>query len=57
MDNFYNSPALAQRLKSLKKTVLEPCFLVGKMSHRVKDKKLGKVEIVAEHSGPVSVLK
>jgi len=29
MDSFYNSPALAQRLKSLK-TVLEPCVLVGK---------------------------
>ena len=29
MDNFHNSPALAQRLKSLK-TVLETCVLVGK---------------------------
>ena len=33
MDNFYNSPALAQRLKSLK-TVLEPCVLVGKTFHK-----------------------
>ena len=33
MDNFYKSPALAQRLKSLK-TVLEPCILVGKTFHK-----------------------
>jgi len=33
MDNFYNSPALAQRLKTLK-TVLEPCILVGKTFHK-----------------------
>jgi len=33
MDNFYNSPALAQRLKSLK-TVLESCVLVGKTFHK-----------------------
>ena len=33
MDNFYNSPALAQRLKILK-TVLESCVLVGKMLHK-----------------------
>ena len=33
MDNFYNSPALAQRLKSLK-TVLEPCVLLRKTFHK-----------------------
>jgi len=56
MYSFYNSLSLAPRLKCLK-TVLEPCVLVGKIPQRVKDKKLKKGEMVAQHSGPVSVLK
>ena len=58
MDNFYNSPALAQRLKSLKTDCVGTLRLSRKdVPQRVKDKKLGKGEIVALHSGPVSVLK
>jgi len=33
IDNFYNSPALAQRLKILK-TVWDPCVLVRKTLHK-----------------------
>ena len=55
MDNFYNSPALAQRLKSLK----TDCVGTPRLSRKdvpqgVKDKKQKKRELVAQHSGPVS---
>jgi hypothetical protein len=54
MDKFYNSPALAQRLKSLKTDCVETLRLSRKeVPQRVKDKKLKK----GEHSGPVCVLK
>ena len=54
MDNFYNLLALAE--SPWKLTLLEPCFLVGKTLHK-EWKKLKKGELVAQHSGPVSVLK
>lgn len=58
MDNFYNSPALAQKLKSLKTDCVGTLRLSRKdVPQRVKDKKLRKGELVAQHSGPVSVLK
>jgi len=58
MDNFYNLPALAQRLKSLKTDCVGTLRLSRKdVPQRVKDKKLKKGELVAQHSGPVSVLK
>jgi len=58
MDNFYNSPALAQRLKSLKTDYVGTLRLSSKgVPQRMKEKKLKKGELVAQHSGPVSVLK
>ena len=58
MDNFYNSPALAQRLKSLKTDCVGTLRLSRKdVPQRVKEKKLKKGALVAQHSGPVSVLK
>jgi len=58
MDNFHNSPALAQRLKSLKTDCVGTLRLSRKdIPQRVKEKKLKKGEPVAQHSGPVSVLK
>jgi len=58
MDNFYNSPALAQRVKTLKTDCVGTLCLSRKyVPQRVKEKKLKKGELVAQHSGPVSVLK
>ena len=58
MDNFCNSPALAQRLKILKTDCVGSLRLSRKdVPERVKEKKLKKGELVAPHSGPVSVLK
>ena len=58
MDNFYNSPALAQRLKSLKTDCVGTLCLSRKdFPQRAKEKKLKKGELVAQHSGLVSVLK
>ena len=58
MDNFHNSPALAQRLKTLKTDCVGTLRLSRKdVPQRVKGKKLKKGELVAQHSGPVSVLK
>jgi len=58
MDNFHNSPALDHRLKSLKTDCVGTLRLSGKdVPQTVKDKKLKKGELVAQHSGPVSVLK
>jgi len=57
MHNFYNSPALAQRLKSLKTDCIGTLRLSRKdIPQRVKEKKLKK-ELVAQHSGLVSILK
>ena len=58
MDNLYDSPALAQTLKSLKTDCVGTLRLSRKdIPQTVKDKKLKKGELVAQHSGPVSVLK
>jgi len=58
MDNFYNSTAPAQRLKTLKTYCVGTLHLSRKdVPQRVKEKKLKKGELVAKHSGPVSVLK
>ena len=58
MDNFYNSPALAQRLKTLKTDCVGTRRLSRKdVPQRVKEKKLKKGELLAQHSGPVSFLK
>jgi len=57
MDNFYNSPVLVQRLKSLKTDCVGTLHPSRKdVPQRVKEKKLKKGELVAQHSGPVSVL-
>jgi len=58
MDNSYNSPALAQRLNTLKTECDGNLRLSRKdVPQRVKEKKLKKGELVAHHSGPVSALK
>jgi len=58
MDSFYNSPALVQRLKTLKTDCVGTLRLSRKgVPQRVKEKKLKKGELVAQYSGPVSVLK
>ena len=58
MDNFYNSPALAQSLKSLKTDCVGTlCLSTKDVPQRVKEKKLKKGELVAQHSGQLSVLK
>ena len=58
MDNFYNPPALAQSLKSLKTDCVGTLCLSRKdVPQRVKQKKLKKGELVAQHSGLVSVQK
>jgi hypothetical protein len=58
MDNFHNSPALARTLKMTYKT---DCGTL-KLNHmdvppKMKNSKLKKGEIVAQHVGPVSVTK
>jgi len=58
MDNFYNSPAMARTLKTLKTDWVGTLHLSRKdVPQRVKEKKLQKGELVVQHSGPVSVLK
>jgi hypothetical protein len=58
MDNSYNSPALVQRLKSLKTDCVGTLRLcTNDVPQTVKDKKLRKGEFITEHSGPVPVLK
>jgi len=59
IDNFFNSPELARKLKIKHFT---DCVGTLKLNRRnipkeVKDKKLEKGEIKARHSGPVTVLK
>jgi hypothetical protein len=59
IDKFYNSPELAQQLKIKFST---DCVGTLKLNRKnvpkeVKDKKLKKGEIIARHSGPVTVLK
>jgi hypothetical protein len=58
MDNFYDSPARAQRLKSLNTDCVGTLHLNRKgVPKTVREKKLKKGEMVAQHSSPVSVLK
>jgi hypothetical protein len=58
MNNFYNSPALTQRLKSLNVDCVGTLRLNRKdILKMVREKKLKKGEMIAQHSGPVSVLK
>jgi hypothetical protein len=59
MDNFYNSPALARTLKITYKI---DCVGTLKLNRKdvppkVKNAKLKKGEIVAQHAGPVLVTK
>jgi hypothetical protein len=59
MDNFYNSPSLARMLKIKHNT---DCVGTLRLDRKdvpptVKNKKLKKGEIIAQHSGPVSVTK
>jgi hypothetical protein len=59
MDNFYNSPALARTLKVTYKTdCVGTLNLTQKdVPLKVKNAKLKKGEILAQHAGPVSVTK
>jgi hypothetical protein len=55
MDNFYNSPAVAHWLQSLKTDCVGTLQLSRKdFPQTVKDKKLRIGELVAQYSGPVS---
>jgi len=59
IDNFFNSPELARKLKIKHSTDCAGTLkLNGKdVPKEVKDKKLEKGEIIARHLGPVTVLK
>jgi hypothetical protein len=58
MDSFSNAPALSQKLKFLKTDCIGTLRLNRKdVPKIVKDKKVKKGELIAQHSGPVSVLK
>jgi hypothetical protein len=59
MDNFYNSLSLAKTLKIIYKTdCVGTLKLKGKnVPIKMKNTKLKKAEIIAEHSGPVSATK
>jgi len=59
LDNFFNSPELARKLKTEHST---DCVGTLKLNRKnvpkeVKNKKLEKGEIIARHEGPVTVLK
>jgi hypothetical protein len=55
MNNFYNSPALTQRLKSLNIDCVGTLHLNRKdVPKTVRENKLKKAEMIAQHSGPVS---
>jgi hypothetical protein len=57
MDSFYNAPALAWILKSMKTNCVGTHRIDRKdVPLAVKDKKLKKRGLIAQHSGPVSVL-
>jgi hypothetical protein len=59
MDNFYNSPSLPRTLKMTYKTDCVGTLKLNRkdVPQKVKNEKLKKGEIVAQHSGPVSVTK
>ena len=59
MDNYYNSPSLARELKTIHAT---DCVGTLRLSRKnvpkqVKEKKLKRGEIFAQHSGPVMAMK
>jgi hypothetical protein len=58
LDNFYNSPALARLLKD-KGTDCVGTLKINRKAvpKKVKDAKLNRGEIIAQHSGPVTVMK
>jgi hypothetical protein len=57
MDNFYNSPALTERLKSMNTDCVGTLRLNGKGVPKTVREKLKKGEMIAQHSDPVSILK
>jgi hypothetical protein len=59
MDNFYNSPSQAKTLKMTYKTDCVGTLQLNRkdLPLKVKNTKLKKGEIVAQHSGPASVTK
>jgi hypothetical protein len=59
IDNFYNSPALARILKMTYRTDCGGTLNLTRkdVPPKVKNAKLKKGEIVAQHAGPVSVTK
>jgi hypothetical protein len=58
VDNFYNLPALTQKLKSLNTDCVGTLRLNKKdIPKIVKEKRLKKGELIAQHSGQVFVLK
>ena len=59
LDNFFNSPKLARKLKIEHSTDCVGTLILNRkdVPKEVKDKKLEKGEIIARHSGPVTVLK
>jgi hypothetical protein len=59
MGSYYNSPKLA---RSLKKTYQTDCIRMLKLNRenvlkKLRDTKLKKEGVIAQHSGPVSVIK
>jgi hypothetical protein len=60
MDNYYNSPDLARSLKTMYQTDCVGTLKLNRkyVPKKVKDTKLKKKEeMIAQHSGPVSVIK
>jgi hypothetical protein len=58
MDNYYNSPALAKFLKSCNTDCVETVRVNRKvMPKKLQESKLQKGEAIAQHSGPVCVLR
>jgi len=59
IDNFFNSPELARKLKIEHSTDCVGSLKLNRKNvpKEVKDNKLEKGEIIARHSGPVTVLK
>jgi hypothetical protein len=59
MDNFYNSPDLALELKLKHATDCVGTLRINRKNvpKEIKEKKLKKGEIIARHSGPVTILK
>jgi hypothetical protein len=58
MDNFYNAPALAKKLKYMKTDCVGTlCKNRTDVLKMAKEEKLRKLEIIPQNPGPVSVLK